>query len=116
MDARLRLAAEDRNLSQMGHWNFRFADVLLVLGCFTLGLLFKVPFLTFFKVPFLTFFKDPLAFSSHFLSLNITISGSGGSDFSPLHALHLGRITAEFVSSSSKTKLQLALLLTMFPS
>ena len=81
MDARLRLAAEDRNLSQMGHWNFRFADVLLVFGCFTLGLLFKVPFLT--------FVGDPLASSSHFPSLNMTISGSEGSDFSPLHALHL---------------------------
>ena len=81
MDARLRLAAEDRNLSHMGHWNCLFLGVLLTVSSFTLGLLFKVLLLT--------FSEDPSAFSSHFPSLNITISGSGGSDFSPLQALHL---------------------------
>ena len=49
MDAHLRLAADDRNLSQMGHWNCLFLGVLLVLGCFALGLLFTVPLLTFLK-------------------------------------------------------------------
>lgn len=81
MDAHLRLAADERSLSQMGHWNCLFLGVLLVLGCFTLG-----PLST---VPSLTFFKDSLVLSSHFPPLSITISGSGGSDRSPLHALHL---------------------------